>query len=55
MIHHPIAFFILAVAAGLLGFGLLDGPTAEMAKMSSSIFASLFVFSIIFKKQYIRD
>jgi uncharacterized membrane protein YtjA (UPF0391 family) len=48
MINYIITFFILAVLAGILGFGALAGTFAEVAKFLSVLFVSLFAIGLIY-------
>ncbi len=42
-----IVFFIVAVIAGILGFGLISGLSFVLAKWLALIFVILFVISVI--------
>jgi uncharacterized membrane protein YtjA (UPF0391 family) len=46
MIRWAIAFAILALVAGVLGFGGLAGDFASIAKILLYIFLALFVISL---------
>ncbi|QEH32860.1 hypothetical protein OJF2_13450 [Aquisphaera giovannonii] len=48
MLRWALAFFILALVAGLLGFGGFAGDMAYIAKIFVFIFLVLFVISLIF-------
>ena len=45
MINYAIAFFIIALVAGLLGFWALAGLAAEIAKILCFVFIVLVVLS----------
>jgi len=48
MIGWIVTFFILAVAAGFLGFGGLAGTFAQIAQFLAVIFVVLFVASLVY-------
>lgn len=48
MLGYVITFFILAVIAGLLGFGGLAADFAGIAQFLAIIFVVLFVASLIY-------
>ncbi len=48
MLRWAIAFFVLAIIAGFLGFGGLQGDLAYIAKILVFVFLVLFVVSLIF-------
>jgi len=47
MLHWAVVFFIIAIIAGVLGFGGIAVATAEIAKLLFFIFLVLFVVSLI--------
>jgi uncharacterized membrane protein YtjA (UPF0391 family) len=47
MLRWAIAFFILALIAGFLGFGGLQGDLAYIAKILVFVFLILFVISLV--------
>jgi uncharacterized membrane protein YtjA (UPF0391 family) len=47
MLSYSLAFFIVAVVAGFLGFGIIAGTAAWIAKVLFFIFLVLFVVSLI--------
>lgn len=47
MLSWALAFFILAVIAGLLGFGVISFAAAGIAKILFFIFVLLFVVSLL--------
>lgn len=55
MIKWAITFFILAIVAGLLGFGLIANLSFGIAKILFYIFLALFVISFIFGKRIIKS
>jgi uncharacterized membrane protein YtjA (UPF0391 family) len=48
MLRWALAFFVLALIAGVLGFGGLGGDLAYIAKVLVFVFLVLFVVSLIF-------
>lgn len=48
MLGYVITFFILAVVAGLLGFGGLAADFAGIAQFLALVFVVLFVASLIY-------
>ena len=48
MLRYVITFFILAVIAGLLGFGGLAADFANIAQFLALVFVVLFVASLIY-------
>ncbi|MCK9992785.1 MAG: hypothetical protein Dbin4_01305 [Alphaproteobacteria bacterium] len=48
MLGYVITFFILAVIAGLLGFGGLAAGFANIAQFLAVIFVVLFIASLIY-------
>jgi uncharacterized membrane protein YtjA (UPF0391 family) len=48
MLHYTIIFFILAVVAGILGFGGLAGTFVEIAKFLAILFVVLLVISLVY-------
>jgi uncharacterized membrane protein YtjA (UPF0391 family) len=48
MLRWAIAFFVLALIAGVMGFGGLEGQLASIAKILVFVFLVLFVVSLIF-------
>jgi uncharacterized membrane protein YtjA (UPF0391 family) len=47
MLYYALAFFIIALVAGVLGFGGIAGAAAGIAKILFFIFLVLFVISLI--------
>lgn len=48
MLSWMITFFLLAVAAGILGFGGLAGTFASIAQFLAVLFVVLFVASLLY-------
>lgn len=48
MLSWVITFFLLAVAAAILGFGGLAGTFAQIAQFLAVIFVILFIASLIY-------
>jgi len=48
MLGWIVTFFLLAVAASILGFGGLAGTFAEIAQLLAVLFIILFVASLIY-------
>jgi uncharacterized membrane protein YtjA (UPF0391 family) len=51
MLSRSITFLIIAIIAGVLGFGAIAGTAALIAKICFFIFLVLFVFSLISGKR----
>lgn len=51
MLRYAIAFAIMALFAGLLGFGVLSGAMAMAARICLVIFLVFFVVALVFGKQ----
>jgi uncharacterized membrane protein YtjA (UPF0391 family) len=47
MLSYAILFLIIAVVAGILGFGVIAGTAALIAKICFVVFLVLFLFSLI--------
>lgn len=47
MLHYAIVFLIVALIAGVLGFGFIAGTAAAIAKICFFIFLILFLVSLI--------
>ncbi len=48
MLNYVITFFVLAVAASILGFGGLASDFAEIARFLAAVFVVLFVASLLY-------
>lgn len=46
MLNYAIIFLIIAVLAGVLGFGVIAGTAATIAKICFVVFLVLFLFSL---------
>lgn len=53
MLRWAVVFAILAIIAGLLGFGGLAGDFAMIAKVLLFIFLALFVISLIVARRVV--
>jgi uncharacterized membrane protein YtjA (UPF0391 family) len=49
MLNWALAFLVIALVAGILGFGGIAGTSAGIAKILFFVFIALFVFSLIGK------
>jgi len=47
MLNYVVTFFLLAVLAGLLGFGGLAADFAEISRLLALVFVLLFIVSLI--------
>lgn len=47
MLYYALVFLIIAIVAGLLGFGVIAFASAEIARICFFIFLVLFLVSII--------
>ncbi len=47
MLRLALFFFLVAIAAGLLGFGGIAGASADIAQLIFGIFAVLFVGALL--------
>ena len=47
MLHYTIVFLIVALLAGVLGFGVVAGTAALIAKFCFVVFLILFVVSLL--------
>jgi len=52
MLRWALAFAILALIAGVLGFGGLAGDFAYLAKILLFVFLVLFIVSLIFGRRW---
>ena len=46
MLYYAIVFLIVAIIAGVLGFGVIAGTSALIAKVLFFIFLILFILSL---------
>ena len=47
MLGYAITFLLIAIVAGILGFGVIAGTAASIAKVLFVLFLVLFVFSLL--------
>ena len=47
MLNYAIIFLIIAILAGVLGFGVVAGTAAMVAKVCFVVFLVLFLFSLL--------
>ena len=47
MLSYAVTFLIIALLAGILGFGVIAGTAATIAKVLFIIFLVLFVISLV--------
>ncbi len=47
MLNYAITFLLIALVAGILGFGVVAGTAASIAKICFVIFLVLFVASLL--------
>lgn len=47
MLNYAIIFLIVAILAGVLGFGVVAGTAAMIAKVCFVVFLVLFLFSLL--------
>lgn len=47
MLYYALVFFIVAIIAGILGFGVVAGTAAWIAKVLFFVFLIFFVISLI--------
>ena len=47
MLNYAITFLIIALIAGVLGFGVIAGTAASIAKICFVVFLVLFLVSLI--------
>jgi uncharacterized membrane protein YtjA (UPF0391 family) len=50
MLKYALIFLVIAILAGVLGFGALAGTAAWIAKVLVVVFLVLFVVSLLRKK-----
>lgn len=48
MLHYALVFLVLALVAGLLGFGFIASTAAGIAKICFFIFIVFFIVSMLF-------
>ena len=47
MLYYALVFLVIALVAGVLGFGMVAFAAAEIARICFFIFIVLFLFSLI--------
>ena len=47
MLNNTTVFLVIAIIAGILGFGIIAGTAAIIAKVCFAIFIILFVISLL--------
>ncbi|HWA25264.1 MAG TPA: DUF1328 family protein [Lacunisphaera sp.] len=47
MLGYAVTFLLIALLAGILGFGVIAGTSALIAKICFVVFLVLFVFSLL--------
>lgn len=47
MLSYAVLFLIVALIAGVLGFGVIAGTAATIAKICFVVFLILFIFSLL--------
>jgi uncharacterized membrane protein YtjA (UPF0391 family) len=47
MLYYAVIFLLIALAAGILGFGVIAGTAATIAKVLFVIFLVLFIVSLL--------
>ena len=50
MLNYAVIFLIIALLAGVLGFGVIAGTAASIAKILFIIFLVLFIASLLRRK-----
>jgi uncharacterized membrane protein YtjA (UPF0391 family) len=54
MLSYTVLFIVIALVAGILGFGIISGVAATIAKVCFLLFLVLFVASLIFGRRTSR-
>lgn len=49
MLSWAFGFLVLAIVAGILGFGVLASAAAGLAKILFVVFLALFILSLLFR------
>jgi uncharacterized membrane protein YtjA (UPF0391 family) len=47
MLTYAVIFLLVAIAAGILGFGVIAGTAASIAKILFVVFLVLFIISLV--------
>jgi uncharacterized membrane protein YtjA (UPF0391 family) len=51
MLYYALVFLVVAIIAGVLGFGYIEGLAATIAKVLFVLFLILFVVSLLRRKK----
>lgn len=51
MLYYAVIFLLIAIVAGVLGFGYIGGLAATIAKVLAILFLILFVVSLLRRKK----
>lgn len=51
MLYYAFLFLLLAIVAGILGFGVIAGTAAMIAKAIFIVFLALFIASLLLGKK----
>jgi uncharacterized membrane protein YtjA (UPF0391 family) len=51
MLHYTLIFLVIALLAGVLGFGVIAGAAASVAQVCFVLFLVLFVASLFYGKR----
>lgn len=51
MLYYALVFFVIALVATALGFGVLGGMAATIAKFLAILFVILFIASLLFGRR----
>ena len=55
MLYYAIVFLVIALIAGVLGFGGIAGTAVGIAKILFFVFLALFIISLIFGRRSRTD
>lgn len=47
MLHYAVVFLVIAIIASVLGFGVVSGTAAYIAKILAILFVGLFILSFL--------
>lgn len=51
MLNYAVIFFLIALLAGILGFGVIAGTAALIAKVCFVLFLALFIATLLRPKR----
>lgn len=51
MLTYAVIFLLVAIVAGILGFGVIAGTAASIAKVLFVVFLALFIVSLLRRKK----